>query len=168
MAASRVRLTAVAALVAAAVLAAVLVFAGGADGDASTLAWGDDVQLIAAERSTDHILYGKVDNTSLRDVELDVTQVEVRDAEGREVRSALRFAAAFAHGLYPWSQAPKPLGDFERRRLGQIVKIKAGGSAPITLSWRVPEGGAPAERVDFGAYDLALPKVAEKPVTPGR
>ena len=45
--------------------------------------------------------------------------VRVLDAEGNEVQSAVRFIAAFAHGLYPWSQRPENVGDFERRRLGR-------------------------------------------------
>ena len=117
---SRARLALAVALVAAAGLVAVLVFAGGADGDDGRLAWKGSPDLIKGERPTDHILYGQVRNDSLKDVSLDYKDVRVLDTEGREVRSAVRFLAAFAHGLYPWSQRPDPLGDFERRRLGEI------------------------------------------------
>jgi hypothetical protein len=154
---SRARLAIAVALVAAAGLVAVLVFAGGADGDDGRLAWKGTPDLLQAERPTDHILYGQIRNDSLKDVNLDYKDVRVLDTEGREVRSAVRFLAAFAHGLYPWSQRPDPLGDFERRRLGEIATIKPGQAAPITLSWRVADGAAKPSKVDFGEIELALP-----------
>jgi hypothetical protein len=155
--ASRTRLAAAAALVAAAVIAGALLLAGGAQGDEGRLAW-QDVQIYEASKKTDRILGGKVRNTSLEDLEIDVTDVRMLDASGREVRSALRFREAFAHGIFPWSQKPDDIGDFERRRLGEIVKIRPGQSAPLTLSWRVPEGGEPPVRVDFGPVELDLPR----------
>jgi hypothetical protein len=162
IAGARTRLALAVALVAAAGLAAVLVLANGAEGDDGRLAWNGTPDLIRASRPTDHILYGQVRNDSLKDVDLSYEDVRVLDAEGREVRSAVRFIAAFAHGLYPWSQRPKELGDFERRRLGEIATIKPGQTAPITLSWRVPEGGARPVKVDFGPAEIALPDAAVK------
>ncbi len=157
MIASRTRLAAAAALVAAAVIAGALLLAGGAQGGEGRLAW-QDAQLFDASRDTDKILAGKVRNTSLQDIDIDVEDVRMFDASGREVRSALRFREAFAHGIFPWSQKPKDMGDFERRRLGEVVKIRPGQSAPLTLSWRVAKGGEPPVKVDFGPAELDLPK----------
>jgi hypothetical protein len=154
---SRTRIAAAVALAAAAALAGVLLLAGGAGGDDGRLAWKGTPDLIQA--GGDRILYGQIRNDSLKDVDLAYQDVRVVDAEGREVQSAVRFIAAFAHGLYPWSQRPENPGDFERRRLGEIATIKPGRSAPITLSWRVPKGGAQPVKVDFGAIEVALPDV---------
>ena len=156
----RVRLTAAAALVAAAVVALVLVLAGGAggsSGESSDFAWGKDTKLIPTERKGDHILYGSLRNDSLQEINLDVAGVKLYDEDDKVVQSSVRFLAAFAHGIYPWSQRPKPLGDFERRRLGEIARIQPDRTVPITLSWRVPEGAKPPVRVDFGPDDLRLP-----------
>jgi hypothetical protein len=154
---SRTRLAAAVALAAAAALAGVLLLAGGAGGDDGRLAWKGTPDLIQA--GGDRVLYGQVRNDSLKDVDLSYRDVRVLDADGREVESAVRFIAAFAHGLYPWSQRPKDVGDFERRRLGEIATIKPGQSAPITLSWRVPEGEPQPVKVDFGTAEVSLPDV---------
>lgn len=157
MTATRTRLTAATALVVVVVVGAALLLAGGAQGGEGRLAW-QDVEVFEASRSTDRILAGKVRNTSLEDIDLDVTDVRMLDASGGEVRSALRFREAFAHGIFPWSQKPDDTGDFERRRLGEVVTIRPGQTAPLTLSWRVPEGGEPPARVDFGPVEIDLPK----------
>jgi hypothetical protein len=153
----RLRLAAAAALVAAVAVAAVVLFTGSSSGDSARLAWKGKVQVFDSGIPTDKILYTEVENASLRDVDLDVEEIKVYDADGREVRSSVRFLAAFAHGIFPWSQKPDPLGDFERRRLGEVATLKPGQSIPITLAWRVPEGGRPPVRADLGAAELAIP-----------
>ena len=47
---------------------------------------------------------------------------------------------------------------FERRRLGQIATIKPGQSVPLTLSWRVPEGGSEPVEARFDGGTLSLPR----------
>lgn len=157
MTTSRVRLAAAAALAAAAVIALTLVLAGGAGGDeGAAVAW-KDVKVYDSEIETDNVLAGRLENRSLREVDLDVDDVRVLDADGEPVRSSVIFIQAFAHGLYAWSQQPKKLDDFERRRIGQIVTIKPRESAPITLSWRVPKGGEQPASVDLGPVEIDLP-----------
>jgi hypothetical protein len=158
MTAGRTRLAAAVALVAAALLAALLV-AGGAEGDEAAVGW-KDVQVFDSGVATDRILAGKITNTSLRELELDVEDVRVFDGQGGEVRSAVRYREAFAHGIFPWSQKPDDVGDFERRRLGEVLTLKPGQEAPITLSWRVPPGGEQPVKVDLGPAELALPSAA--------
>jgi hypothetical protein len=155
---TRTRLAVAVALAAAAALAGGLLLAGGAGGDDGRLAWKGTPALIQAAK-TDRVLYGEVRNDSLKDVDLRYQDVRVLDADGEEVQSAVRFIAAFAHGLYAWSQRPKDPGDFERRRLGEIATIKPGQTAPITLSWRVPAGAEQPVKVDFGKAEIALPDV---------
>jgi hypothetical protein len=158
MIASRTRLAVAVALAAAAALAGVLLLARSAGGDDGRLAWNGTPALVQASAPTDRILYGRLRNDSLEDVDLRYQDVRVLDADGREVQSAVRFIAAFAHGLYPWSQRPDDVGDFERRRLGEIATLKPGQAAPITLSWRVPPGARQPVKVDFGTTELALPR----------
>ena len=155
MTAGRTRLAGAVALLAAALVAGLLL-AGGAQGDDAQVAW-KDVQVFESGVKTDRILAGRLENTSLREIDIDVEDVRVLDGEGREVQSATRFLAAFAHGIFPWSQRPEVMGDFERRRLGEVVTLKPGRTAPITLSWRLKKGAAPPERVDFGPVALDLP-----------
>jgi hypothetical protein len=158
MTSGRTRLTAAVALAVALVIGLVLAVAGGADGgDESRLAWKGKVELIDSTIGTDRILYGKVENTSLREIDLDAKAIKVFDAEGREVYSAARFLAAFAHGLYPWSMRDE-MGDGEKRRIGEIATLKPGQAIPITLSWRVEKGGEQPVRADFGPAEIAIPK----------
>ena len=137
-------------------VAGAILLTGPSEGGDGDLAWGK-TELLRSGRPTDRILYGTLRSTSLEDVKLDVEDVRVLDAEGDEVRSAVVFLPAFAHGLFPASQQPDRIGDPELRRLGKIATLKPGQSVPITLSWRVPEGGRPPERVDFGPAELDLP-----------
>ena len=160
MTTGRTRIAGAVALLAAALVAGLLL-AGGAQGDDARVAW-KDAQVFSSGVKTDRILAGQLENTSLRDIEIDVEDIRVLDAEGREVQSATRFLATFAHGIFPWSQRPEVMGDFERRRLGEIVTLKPGRSAPITLSWRLKAGAAPPARVDFGAVELDLPAAAAR------
>jgi hypothetical protein len=157
--APRLRLAALAALVGAAVLAAVLLFTGGADGGTGKLAWATKPQVFKSAKPTDRVLTARIENASLRPISLDVDDGRILNADGDELKGTVSFLQAFAHGLWSWSQAPAKLTDFERRRLGQIVTIKPGETAPIALSWRVPEGEAQPVRVDFGdGAALDLPK----------
>lgn len=147
---SRVRLAAVGAVAAAAVVAAAVLFTGGADGGTGKLAWEGKPLVIKSGKPTDRVLTGRIENASLRDLDLDVDDARILDADGEKVEGTVRFLEAFVHGLWSWSQAPAQLTKFERRRLGQIVTIKPGDTAPLALSWRTPRGEEPPVRVDFG------------------
>ncbi len=154
----RIRLAAAAAIFVAVAVTATVLLTGSSSGDAGKLSWKGEVQVFASGVPTDEILYTQVENTSLRDVDLDVEEVEVYGADGKPVRASARFLAAFAHGIFPWSQKPDPLGDFERRRLGEVATIKPGQSVPLTLAWRLPEGAERPARVDLGPADLEIPR----------
>ena len=155
---ARVRLVAAVALAAATAIVAVALLTGSWGGDAQTLEWQGRVEVFDSGVATDEILYSKVRNASLRDVDLDVEDVKVYGRDDKPVQASVRFLAAFAHGLFPWSQKPDPLGDFERRRLGEIATLKPGQSIPITLAWRVPKGTPRPGRVDLGPAELKIPR----------
>ncbi len=94
---------------------------------------------------------------SLRPVELSADRIEIVDARGRRLRGTARFLQNFAHGLYPPAMKVKG-GKLERTRIGKIATVKPGQDLPLTLSWRVPEGGSQPVEVRFGGGALALPR----------
>lgn len=154
--AARTRIAAAAGLVLAVALAAVVLLGGGQD-ERSSLAWQGKPLLMQSGKPTDRVFQAQLRNDSLRDVKLTADDIRALDSEGHAVRTAARFLPTFAHGLYAWSQMPDQVGDFERKRLGQIATIKPGQSIPLTISWRVPQGGEQPVRLDFGDVSLRLP-----------
>jgi hypothetical protein len=140
-----------------------MTFGGGGTGPRpvrATLGWDGSPQLTSVpELPRDRILTGRLANESLRPAKLDVDDAKVLDAAGRELRSTVRFAAAFAHGLYSAesiNRYGKP-GEGERRRLGEIATVNPGESVPLTLSWRLRPDGTRAAAVEFGGSRVSLP-----------
>ena len=154
---SRGRLAALAALAFAGVVVALLLLTGSAGGEQGKLALVGKTTVVQSGKPTDRVLVGTLRNDSPAALDLRADDVRVLGADGKEIRSSARFLAGFAHPLFAWSQEPKNIGDFERRRLGEIVTIKPGQTAPLVLSWRLATGGGRAERADFGAASITLP-----------
>jgi hypothetical protein len=122
------------------------------------LQWKEKPNLILVPSlPQDRILTGQLRNASLHSVDLDAKEVRIVDAKGRVLRSTARFSQVFAHGLYPWSWRIKG-SRFERARIGEIATIKPGQAAPLTLSWRVPDGGSEPVEVRFDGGSLSLPR----------
>lgn len=158
---ARLRLTGAVALAAVvAALGAVLVFdSGSAGAGAGTLAWNGEPLVFEAEGMPgDWVLRGDLRNATSDPVDLAIADVRVLDTEGRPLKSSVRFIAAFGHGLYPPDERDdSQVGDFEKRRLGEIATLSSDTTLPLTLSWRVQPGGSPAASVDLGPGTLALP-----------
>jgi hypothetical protein len=75
----------------------------------STLGWDGEPKLTGVpELPFDRILIGRLVNESLRPVNLDAEGVKVLDIDGRALRSTVRFASTFAHGLFS-AESIKPL-----------------------------------------------------------
>ena len=164
MRAARMRIVAAACLVlAVAAGAAVAVGAAGSGGadERSSLAWQGKPTFVQSGAVTDRVFQTQLRNDSLREVDLVANDVELLDERGKPVQSTARFLQAFAHGIYSWSMTEER-GDFERRRLGEIATLKPGQTIPVTLSWRVPQGGEQPVRVDFGDVSLKLPEQPAK------
>jgi hypothetical protein len=126
--------------------------------DTARLQWKEKPSLILVpELPRDRILTGHLRNASLRAVDLDSKRVQILDARGHRLRATALFAQGFSHGLYPWSMNVEG-SKFERRRLGKIATIKPGDAVPLTLSWRVPEGGSEPVEVRFDGGTLSLPR----------
>jgi hypothetical protein len=155
---SRVALAAgVVAAAAAAILGIVLLAAGdGAKkpaGRAGSLIWAQQPKLIyPPDLPSDRILYGQVRNDSLRDLRLRALDLRVLDRGGRSLKSDARFLQAYAHGLYGAFPVKQDIGDYERRRLGIVLTLKPGRTAPLTVAWH----GRGARTVQIGEVRLPI------------
>jgi hypothetical protein len=157
---SRVALAAgVLAATAVAVLGAVLLASGSGGekpaGRAGSLIWAEQPKLVLPpDLPSDRILYGQVRNDGLRDLRLRAGDLRVVDRAGRALKSDGRFLQAYAHGLYGAYPVGLDVGDYERRRLGIVLTLKPGHTAPLTVAW----SGRAARTVQIGAVRLPIPQ----------
>jgi len=147
---------------AAALLAATLAAGcGGSKSDATPLAWeGTPVAYRPANLPTDRVLLAKVRNASSKPIRLDAAKLVVRDASDTVMRSSGRYIAGYAHGLYGAFQKPDPLPPGELKRLGLVITLAPGKTAPLAVAWRLKSDAKEPARVDYGGGSLALPRVA--------
>jgi hypothetical protein len=141
-----------------ALAAAALALAGcGAEssGGGGELTWsGTPLTYTPPELPQDRLVTGTLRNVSGHALELDVRAARLVDGDGRTIDGTIRFAGSFGHGLYSPRRAPaEPDPDFERRRLGELAEVPAGGTVPVTVSWR----GRPPVALRVGATALDLP-----------
>lgn len=148
-----------------AVVAVVLPGCGANDGAAAprsvggTLMWVGEPQVHRPpELPRDRLLRWDLKNDSLREIRLDAARARLVDAKGRAVRSTIRFTSAFGHGLYSPRRPPKEADpELVRRRLGELAVIKPGETVPVTLSWRLRNGGGAPIRLEVDNVQLPLP-----------
>jgi hypothetical protein len=105
----------------------------------------------------DGVVLGKVRNTTKRTLHFDAASLFVRDARGRRLRSSAAFTETYAHGLFGALQQPGHLPQTELRRLGKIIDLPPGDSAPFYAAWRLASGSRAPVRVDYGSGTLAVP-----------
>jgi hypothetical protein len=107
----------------------------------------------------DRVAVGRVQNTSLRTLRLTAGRLVIRDAQGRRLQASAGFTTTYAHGLFGAFQQPSSLPTAELLRLGRVIELKPGTSAPFYAAWRLPRGarGAREVRVDYGSGTLVLP-----------
>jgi hypothetical protein len=105
----------------------------------------------------DGVVLGKVRNTTKRTLHFDAASLFVRDARGRRLRSSAAFTETYAHGLFGALQQPDHLPQTELRRLGKIIDLPPGESAPFYAAWRLASGSRAPVRVDYGSGTLAVP-----------
>lgn len=106
----------------------------------------------------DRVVIARVRNAGTSTLHLFAARLRVRDAAGRALRASAGFTTTFAHGLYGAFQQPtagEPVA--EQIRLGKIVYLPPGGSAPFYAAWRMASGTREPVRVDYGSGTLALP-----------
>lgn len=106
----------------------------------------------------DRVAIGRVRNTGTETLHLIAAKLVLRDSAGRALKGAAAFTTTFAHGLYGALEQPaggQPVA--EQIRLGKIVYLPPGGSAPFYAAWRMAPGATTPVRVDYGSGTLAVP-----------
>ena len=106
----------------------------------------------------DRVVIAHVRNAGRRTLRIAATDVKVRDAAGHALRSSAGFTNNFAHGLFGAFQQPRHLPAAELLRLGKMVLLEAGRSAPFFAAWRVTAHTKMPLHVDLGrGGTLVLP-----------
>ena len=147
-----------AALVAAAVgIAAFFVLASVGSGERSgPLAWSGDGEVFTHPTLPgDRVLTAKLRNDGLHPLRVDIGDVRLVDAAGREVASAPVFLQTFGKSLWAGGRGPEQVPDTELLRTGRIAVLRPGEEVPLTVAWHA-EDGDPV-RVDWGRGWLSLP-----------
>ncbi|MEO7197925.1 MAG: hypothetical protein ABIZ50_05580 [Solirubrobacterales bacterium] len=127
-------------------LAAGVVLVTGGDGDTATtsgtvLTWEQPPLVISPpELPDDRVAYGTVRNSSLERLRASTADFVVRDADGAQLTSSVQFLGNYAHGIYGAFQKPNPLPPEELSRLGFVVDLQTGQTAPLTVSYRLSTG----------------------------
>ncbi len=151
----------VAPLLAAAIVAAALTSAcgGGDDLEGGDLAWVRDPKVFREpDLPRDRVLVGTVRNDSLRRMKVVAADVRAVDADGKALRGNATFVKGYIHALYPPTRPPPGgLPESELERLGKEVRLDPGGTAPLSIAWRVPRGAEGPVRIDYGAGFLPIP-----------
>jgi hypothetical protein len=148
-------------LLAAAIAAAALPVACG-DGDGlegGDLAWVREPKVFREpDLPRDRVLVGTVRNDSLRRLKIVAGDVRAVDEDGTALRGNATFIKGYIHALYPPTRPPPGgLPESELERLGKAVRLDPGGTAPLSIAWRVPRGAKGPVRIDYGAGFLPIP-----------
>ncbi|MDX6698214.1 MAG: hypothetical protein QOE65_1611 [Solirubrobacteraceae bacterium] len=133
--------------------------AAGASGERNgSLVWDETPVLVRVRHiPTDRVLIGTVRNDSLRPLDLKSSDVGVRDGAGRRLRAFAQFAGSYAHGLYGAYEKPHPLPPAEKQRLGLIVRILPGKTAPLVVSYRTSRRDRAPLHVEWASGTLPVP-----------
>jgi hypothetical protein len=132
---------------------------GAGEGGTGTLRWERPPALVLAPGlPRDRVVVGTVKNDSLRKVELEASRLRVVDGDRRRLRTQARFAAAYAHGLYGADYRPQTPPEDEQERLGIVVALDPGESAPLNVAYRLPKRTRGALAIDYGEGSLPVPR----------
>jgi hypothetical protein len=138
---------------------------GSSEGKRSvSLVWKKPPKLyVPSDLPRDRIVQGVIENRSLKQkATLKSSDIKLLDADGRRIAGVATFIAGYAHSLYPADLKPKgSYPEVEQLRIGLLAKLKAGQSAPLTVSWHDPPGPRTPVRIDYGSGTLALPTKPE-------
>ena len=151
-----------------ALLAAAAALLGGCGGGddrvgRGDLVWADPPVLVRVARlPSDRIVYGSVRNDSFKRLTFKAADLKVRDARGRTVPATARFAASYAHGLYGVFQRPDAVPAEELQRLGVLIRLDPGKTAPLVVAFRLRAGTKPPLTVDYGQGFLPVPARATR------
>jgi hypothetical protein len=152
-----VRRRLLAALVAAALMAAFVALVGLGGGDrVGPLDWSGDAEVFTHPTLPgDRVLTAKLRNDGIHPLRVDIADVRLLDADGREVASSPVFLQAFGKTLWAAGRGPVQEPDSELQRTGRIALLAPGEEVPLTVAWH-DRDGEPV-RVDYGRGSLTLP-----------
>ena len=150
------------ALALAAIGLAVVASCGGDDDggeQAGSLEWQAEPLLVQPSTlPNDRILTGKLRNDGRDRADLTASELRLIDKDGKRIPGSAAFLQGFAHGLYPPTREPEGrTPQWEQLRLGRIARIQPGATAPLTISWRQPQGTEPPVRIEWARGSLPVP-----------
>ena len=105
----------------------------------------------------DRVVVGHVRNRSSHMLHLRAAALRVRDAHGATLLAAGAFTASYAHGLFGAFQQPSELPIAELARLGRVIELPPGASAPLFAAWRLRAGSHEPVTIETGAGALPVP-----------
>jgi hypothetical protein len=103
----------------------------------------------------DRVLTARLRNDGLHPLRIDIGDVRLVTADGREVASSPVFLQAFGKSLWSAGRGPVQEPDAELQRTGRIALLKPGEEVPLTVAWHARDG-EPA-RLEYGRGSLSLP-----------
>jgi hypothetical protein len=107
-----------------------------------------------------HVLIGTVTNPSSHKLMLRATQLEVVDRRGRRMKASAVFSSTYVRSIYPHNgigpTGPAQYPEAEQRRVGYLLVLEAGKTAPLTVSWKQRPRGPAAARIDYGSGSLPV------------
>jgi hypothetical protein len=103
----------------------------------------------------DRVLTAKLRNDGLHPMRVDIGDVRLLDASGREVMSTPVFLQTFGRSLWAAGRGPQQVPDSELQRTGRIAVLRPGEEVPLTVAWHVKDGDP--VRVDYKRGWLSLP-----------
>jgi hypothetical protein len=129
--------------------------------DRGDLVWSKQPLLFRATHlPNDRVLIGTVRNRSKSTLHLIASRILVHDATGSRLRGYAVFLSTFAHGLYGAYQKPKPLPPVELTRLGAVITLAPGATAPLSVAYRLTSHTRSPVSVDYGRGTLSVPRQA--------
>ena len=130
---------------------------GGSDHEAP-LAWSDEPEVIKAQSTEPaKILRGTVRNGSRKPLVIKAEDVRLTGAGGRRVPADAIFLTGYVRPGDPQNRGRGvQLSEQEAERLGRVVRMAPGATAPLVVSWRVRDG-APM-RVRYPGGSLPVPE----------
>ena len=131
---------------------------GGGDKPKAGLSWDGKPNVFRAKHlPRDRVVIARVRNVGDKTLHLVAAKLVVRDADGRRLQGHAVFSTTFAHGLFGALQQPKPVPPAELIRLGKVIYLPAGASAPFAAAWRLSPGAKEPVTIDYGSGSLSVP-----------
>lgn len=125
------------------------------------LAWEKPTVLIPRTLRHDRIVIARVRNRSSQPLHLESARITVSDAAGRRLNATAGFTNSYAHGLFGAFQQPSALPHAELVRLGRVVDLAPGATAPFFAAWHLRPDSREPVTVDYGRGTLTVPRKTE-------